>query len=113
MFVRVARAEGATGSLDDAAKLFEQQIMPPMRQTPGFKGAAMLANATTGVAISATYWEDEAALKASEEAMAKLRGQAVQTVGARSGRPPRTSRQARRRWPEPAPRAARRWAGTR
>jgi hypothetical protein len=43
----------------------------------------MLANTTTGVAISVTYWADEAALKASEATMEKLRGQAVQTVGAR------------------------------
>lgn len=82
MFVRLIRTEGAGGSIDQAALLFEHQIMPPMRPATGFLGAIMLANPATGDAIAVTYWADDGAIKANEAEMKLLRGQAVRSIAA-------------------------------
>ncbi|MGI9146454.1 MAG: hypothetical protein ACR2IK_07920 [Chloroflexota bacterium] len=83
MFVRRTRVEGSPDRLDQASEIYQQQLLPAMKQAPGFRGTVLLANRATGAAQSVTLWESEAAERSSRPAGERLRAQAVQSSGNR------------------------------
>jgi len=83
MFVRRTRVEGSPEKLDQTIQTYPQQLLPVMKQEPGFRGAVLLANRTTGATQSVTLWESEEAERASRPTGEKLRAQAVQSSGGR------------------------------
>ena len=72
MFLRTVRMEGDPEHLEKAIKAFDRASMP-IRRLPGCAAVALLADRKAGRSISLSYWETEAALKASEEAAADER----------------------------------------
>jgi len=83
MFVRRTRVEGSPEKLDQTIQAYPQQLLPVMKQEPGFRGAVLLANRTTGATQSVTLWESEEAERASRPTGEKLRAQAVLSSGGR------------------------------
>ncbi len=81
MFVRMTRAQTPPDRLDNAAKIWREQVLTPARQQAGFAGAALMANRTSGEAVTVTYWASEAALRASEVDADARRGQIMQAIG--------------------------------
>jgi heme-degrading monooxygenase HmoA len=83
MFVRRTRVEGSPEKLKQTIQTYQQQLLPVMKQEPGFRGAVFLANFVTGAAQSVTLWESDAAERGSRPTGDRLRAQAIQTSGGR------------------------------
>jgi heme-degrading monooxygenase HmoA len=77
MHARVTKVKGPSDSVDVATKVIHEQVLPRARELPGFRGILSLANRETGDGWSATLWESEEAMAASDEAADAMRGQAV------------------------------------
>lgn len=80
MFARVTTVQGQPQSVDESLKVMQENVLPRAREISGFKGVLSLVNRETGKGITVTLWENEEAMKASEEAAKSLRGQAVGAV---------------------------------
>jgi heme-degrading monooxygenase HmoA len=82
MYVRVTSVRSALDRVDQGIADFEQQVVPAMRQEPGFMGAALIVNRDTGEATGASYWDTLDALNASEQASTRRRMESTGGVGA-------------------------------
>ncbi|MDQ3570550.1 MAG: hypothetical protein M3396_08000 [Actinomycetota bacterium] len=56
-------------------------MLPQARELTGFKGGVALVDRDGGNIFSFTLWENEEAMRASEEAGNRLRGQAASDLG--------------------------------
>jgi heme-degrading monooxygenase HmoA len=79
----VARVTTSQRSDADEAKLFiEEEVIPSLKNVPGFRGAYFLADREKQTGISITFWEDEVAAKESLIASAERRTRAAAVTGA-------------------------------
>jgi heme-degrading monooxygenase HmoA len=79
----VARVSTSQRSPADEAKQFiEDYAIPSLREIAGFRGAYFLADRENEVGISITFWEDEAAAQASDNASVERRSLAARMTGA-------------------------------
>lgn len=67
--------------LDEGIKSFEHEILPKLKAMTGFAGATLHVDRATKTMVATTYWDSEAALKASEDAANDLRRTAGQAAG--------------------------------
>ena len=74
MHARIARAELEPGRMDEAVTIWREQVMPRLRQQPGFRGALILGDGQT-TAQAITLWESEADAQAAGPAMQVAIGQ--------------------------------------
>ncbi|MFI7008948.1 antibiotic biosynthesis monooxygenase [Streptomyces sp. NPDC050145] len=77
---RLARFQIPPGALDDLAGLFRSTALPRFEETPGFAGAALLADRATGFGSVGTIWRDHEALAASRGTQAGTRAKATSEV---------------------------------
>lgn len=73
MHARSAVIELTKDSIDDAVKTFEEEQIPKYREQDGYKGFTLLVDRNAGKAMGVSFWEDEAALKGSDEVGAEAR----------------------------------------
>lgn len=66
MYARVTTFELNPGKIDEALEVSRADIVPVMKQQPGFKGVLTLVDREASKAISITLWETEDDLKAGE-----------------------------------------------
>jgi len=66
MFARLIRIKTKIERIDEAAKLFEESVIPLLKNKKGYKGAYFLADRKTGVSIPITLWENEEDMLATE-----------------------------------------------
>ncbi len=66
MFARLLRIKTRIGRIDDAAKLFEESVIPLLKNQKGYKGAYFLTDRKTGESIPITLWENEEDMLATE-----------------------------------------------
>jgi heme-degrading monooxygenase HmoA len=66
MFARILRIQTHLDKIDEAAKLFENQVIPYVKTFKGYVGAKFLADRKTGNCVLMTYWETEADLLETE-----------------------------------------------
>jgi heme-degrading monooxygenase HmoA len=85
MHARVTRLEASAERLDEMVSQFEANTVPVLEGLDGFKGYVLLGDRTNGMAMAVTWWQSEAALQASEEAVAPERDRAAQAAEAASG----------------------------
>ena len=78
---RVTTGETPTGRLDDAIRLYQEQIVPSLKQTPGLVGLRLLVNRQRGTSIAIGLWESEEAMRQSEATAQAQRDRAVQQGG--------------------------------
>ena len=82
MFARVVTLQFQAGKDDDAVHLFQNFILPAVKQQQGFKGAYVMTDESNEKGLGITLWDSEADLLATEtsesflEQIAKL-GQVV------------------------------------
>jgi quinol monooxygenase YgiN len=81
MHARVTSLSGSPDDVDDGVASFRANVVP-FTQSQGGKGAILLVDRKTGSAVAITLWEDEQALRASEERADALRAQAAEEMGA-------------------------------
>jgi hypothetical protein len=81
MHARVTSLSGSPDDVDGGVASFREKVVP-FTQAQGGKGAILLVDRQTGSAIAITLWEDEQALRASEERANALRAEAAEDMGA-------------------------------
>jgi heme-degrading monooxygenase HmoA len=81
MHARVTTISGSPTEADAGIDNFRTKVLPLITQERG-KGAILLVDRQSGEAMSITLWEDEEAMRASEESANSLRAQAADQMGA-------------------------------
>jgi heme-degrading monooxygenase HmoA len=89
MFARVTRGTSPVDKLDDSIALYQKTLLPSVATRRGFLGAVLLVDRSTGASRSMTFWQDEAAMRESEDMAAEARARMAQQQGARIGEPER------------------------
>jgi heme-degrading monooxygenase HmoA len=66
MFARILRIQTHLDRIDEAAKLFKDQVIPSVKTMKGHTGAKFLADRKTGNCVLMTFWETEEDLLETE-----------------------------------------------
>jgi hypothetical protein len=80
MHARVTTLSGPPGNVDSGIENFRTNVVPFVRDAG--KGAILLVDRSSGEAIGITLWEDEEAMRASEESANSLRSTVADQMGA-------------------------------
>jgi heme-degrading monooxygenase HmoA len=80
MHARVTTISGSPAEADAGIDNFRTNVVPFARDQG--KGAILLLDRQSGEAIAITLWQDEEAMRASEESANSLRAQAAGQMGA-------------------------------
>jgi hypothetical protein len=80
---RVSRIEGDPSQMDEGAQHARSEIMPRLRELPGYKGALGLVDRSSGRTLLVSFWESEQAMRSSEQPAEGLRKQAAEAGGGR------------------------------
>jgi hypothetical protein len=80
MYARVTTISGSPTEADAGIENFRANVVPFARDQG--KGAILLVDRQSGDAIAITLWQDEEAMRASEESANSLRAQAADEMGA-------------------------------
>lgn len=81
MYARVSTVEGDASKIDDAVAVMNEKIIPTLKDQKGFTAVNLLADRSTGKLVAVAFWEDEAALEASAEAVGPMRNEVADVVG--------------------------------
>ena len=81
-YARVVRLKGDPNKIDEAVKLYTQEILPLIKKQKGFTGVTLLGNRKTGDALSVSYWETETSMK---DARGQTRPEALKVLGKTGG----------------------------
>ena len=82
MYARVTTLEGSPDKMDDATRHVQEQMLPQLQQMDGFKGFIALRDRGSGKLRGLALWESEEALRATDEAAARIRGEVQEATGA-------------------------------
>ena len=82
MFIRGTRLTVPVDKVEAAIEHFRDETAPKAKEVNGNRGAVLIIDRSTGDGWGITYWEDRAALDASEEAGSGLRSRVVEQFGA-------------------------------
>lgn len=66
MFARMLRIQTHLDRIDEAAKIFEKQVTPSIKEIKGHIGSKFLADRRTGNCVIMTLWETEEDLLETE-----------------------------------------------
>lgn len=67
MFVRQTIIHTAINKIDEAAKLFEESVIPAFRSQKGYRGAYFLTERESGKSICMSLWNSEQDAVANEQ----------------------------------------------
>lgn len=81
MYARVTTLEGPPDRMDDAARHVREHVLPQLQQMDGFKGFVALGDRQSGKLLGVAFWESEEALRATEEAVSRVRSGAAEATG--------------------------------
>jgi heme-degrading monooxygenase HmoA len=82
MYARVLRVAGSPAKVDDGIETYRSRVAPALKEQDGYAGARLMVDRDTGAGMSITFWHDEQALRASESALASIRGETMSRFGA-------------------------------
>ncbi len=81
MWARVSRFTGPTDRIDEDIRDSREAAKQLLDTTSGSKGLYYLVDRENGRSMAVTLWESEEALRASEEAAARVREDSTERVG--------------------------------
>ncbi|MGY1774205.1 antibiotic biosynthesis monooxygenase [Blastococcus sp. SYSU D00813] len=81
MYARTTTVHGDPMRVDDGIAHVRDRVMPAVLDMDGCVGLSMLADRESGRCIVTAAWEDEAAMRASAEAVTPMREQAREVMG--------------------------------
>ena len=81
MYARLTTIEGSPEKMDEATRHVQEQTLPQLRQMDGFKGFVALGDRNSGRLVGVAFWEDEEALRATEQEVSGVRSGAADAVG--------------------------------
>ena len=67
MYARMLRMQVKPERIDEAARLFAEDIVPSCRSQAGYRGAYFLVERKLGECVPVTIWETETDMLATEE----------------------------------------------
>jgi heme-degrading monooxygenase HmoA len=67
MHARMLKMQVKPERIDEAARLFAEDIVPNCREQAGYRGAYFLVDRKLGECVPVTLWETEAAMITTEE----------------------------------------------
>src|ERR1700694_2355723 len=76
-YTRVVRLKGDPTKVEEAIKLWTQDVLPVMKKQKGFTGVTLLGNRKTGDALTVSYWETEGTMK---DARSQVRPEALKML---------------------------------
>ncbi len=82
MHARLTTLEAPPERMDDATRAVQEQVLPQLQQLDGFKGFIALRDRGSGRLRGVALWESEEALRATDEAAARIRGGVAEATGA-------------------------------
>ncbi len=81
MYARLTTLEGPPDRIDDAIRYTQEQVLPQLQQMDGFKGFIALGDRQSGKLRGVALWENEEALRATEEAASRIRSGVAEATG--------------------------------
>ena len=81
MHARLTTIEAPPDRMDDATRHVQEQVLPQLQQLDGFKGLIALRDRGSGRVRGVALWESEEALRATDEAAARIRGGVTEATG--------------------------------
>src|ERR687898_1096272 len=81
MHARLTTLEAPSERMDDATRHVQEQVLPQLQQLDGFKGFIALRDRVSGRLRGVALWESEEALRATDEAAARIRGGVAEATG--------------------------------
>jgi heme-degrading monooxygenase HmoA len=81
VFARVSTFTGTSDEIDKAIREVQQNVLPRTEQLDGYKGAYFLVDRENGKSLAVTLWENEEAMRASEDAANSLRSEIADALG--------------------------------
>ena len=86
VFVRVTTVEADPAKTAEGIAYFKEKVVPVIRAQAGARYALLFVNRKSGRTFSASGWDTEKDLKASEAAITGLRDEAIKKVGGKGGK---------------------------
>ena len=81
MYARMSTVQGDPSKIDDAVAVINDKIIPTLKDLKGFTAINFLADRSTGKLVAVAFWQDEAALEGSAEAIGPMRNEVADVVG--------------------------------
>ena len=82
MHARLTTVEGVpSGKMDDATRVVREQVLPQLKRLDGFEGFIAVRDRGSGRLRGLALWESEDALRATDEAAARIRGTVTEATG--------------------------------
>jgi heme-degrading monooxygenase HmoA len=81
MHARLTTIEAPPDRMDDVTRHVQEQVLPQLQQLDGFKGLIALRDRGSGRVRGVAFWESEEALRATDEAAARIRGGVTEATG--------------------------------
>lgn len=80
MQARISTIEGDASKIDDAIKIINEKILPALSGLKGFTAANFLVDRSAGKLVAVAFYEDEAALEGSVEAVKPMRTEVAEAM---------------------------------
>src|ERR671910_2978574 len=82
MHARLTTLEGVpSDKMDEATRHLREQVLPQLQQLDGFEGFIAVRDRENGRLRGLALWESEDALRATDEAAARIRGNVAEATG--------------------------------
>jgi heme-degrading monooxygenase HmoA len=78
VYARVSTFEGSPDLIDEMLRQVQKQVVPRAKLIDGFKGIIALGDRQSGKTMGITFWENEEAMRASEDAANRLRSESAE-----------------------------------
>lgn len=82
MFVRVTTTQAKPDKADETVRVIKEVVLPAVKGMAGFEGGVWLFDRAGGKGLAVTFFESEAAMRASEIAAQRVRTTSVDRIGA-------------------------------
>jgi heme-degrading monooxygenase HmoA len=73
MFARMTTLQGSPDQVEPAIESIHAEVLPGVKDLDGFDHILALVDRSAGKMVAITFWESEAAMRASEEVANRLR----------------------------------------
>lgn len=80
-YARVTPVQVPTEGIEPGIETFREQVVSTARSLPGYKGATLLVDRSSGKGIGMTFWESEDARAAANDKMNEARAATLQAMG--------------------------------
>ena len=81
MYARISTIEGDPGKIDDAVAAINEKVLPTLKGIEGFTAANFAVDRSTGKMVAIAFWDNEAALEGSAEAVNPIRTAVADAMG--------------------------------